>query len=300
MPLFTFLLSLSELISPIHSLVSTSLSTSLTHEAQLILISLIHSSVCQARQRRRPIKLDSSSSTTSPKLPHSPPPISLIHHCHPPQTHAVTEALSILFTVIEVFFFFFFFLMYFHMGMVVVVAVVDFGYGSGGGWFWQWVCGFWLWWWWMILALVVVVDDFDSGFVDFGCGGGGWFWLWQWVLWILDMSFVVVVVMVGYLVVCGDRWWWGCDYGCGFVFVFIFFCFFISMLCCGCQSRVVVVAGGGDGGCGYSCGCGCGLVDGRGGGGWCSGRFFFFDCGIYYFIVGDILFYCDIYIILLC
>ena len=139
MPLFTFLLSLSELISPIHSLVSTSLSTSLTHEAQLILISLIHSPVSQARQRRRPIKLDSSSSTTSPKLPHSPPPISLIHHCHPPQAHAVTEALSILFTVIEVFYLFIylfiylFFLMYFHMGMVVVVAVVDFGYGSGGG-----------------------------------------------------------------------------------------------------------------------------------------------------------------------
>ena len=137
MPLFTFLLSLSELISPIHSLVSTSLSTSLTHEAQLILISLIHSPVSQARQRRRPIKLDSSSSTTSPKLPHSPPPISLIHHRHPPQTHAITEALSILFTVIE--FFFFFFLMYFHMGLVVVVMVVDdFGFGSG-------FCIFWLW-----------------------------------------------------------------------------------------------------------------------------------------------------------
>ena len=145
MPLFTFLLSLSELISPIHSLVSTSLSTSLTHEAQLILISLIHSPVSQARQRRRPIKLDSSSSTTSLKLPHSPPPISLIHHRHPPQTHAITEALSILFTVIEFFFFF----------KCIFI--------------WVW----WLWWRWLILAMVVVVDDFDSGFVDFGCGGGG-------------------------------------------------------------------------------------------------------------------------------
>ena len=38
--------------------------------------------------------------------------------------------------------------MYFHMGLVAVVVVVDFGY-------------------------VVVVDNFDSGFVDFGCGGGG-------------------------------------------------------------------------------------------------------------------------------
>ena len=69
----------------------------------------------------------------SPKLPHSPPPISLIHRCHPPQTHAVTEALSILFAVIEFFFFFFFFYMYFHMGLVAVVVVVNFGYGSGGG-----------------------------------------------------------------------------------------------------------------------------------------------------------------------
>ena len=34
---------------------------------------------------------------------------------------------------------------------------------------WVW----WLWWWWLILTMVVVVDDFDSGFVDFGCNGGG-------------------------------------------------------------------------------------------------------------------------------
>ena len=40
------------------------------------------------------------------------------------------------------------------------------------------------------------------------------------------------------------------------------------------------------------------VADGRGGYGWCCGCFL--DSGIYYFIVGDILFYCDIYIILLC
>ena len=50
---------------------------------------------------------------------------------------------AILFVVIEIFYFYFF--------------------------IWVW----WLWWWWLILAMVVVVDDFDSGFVDFGCGGGG-------------------------------------------------------------------------------------------------------------------------------
>ena len=40
------------------------------------------------------------------------------------------------------------------------------------------------------------------------------------------------------------------------------------------------------------------VADGRGGCGWCCGCFL--GSGIYYFIVGDILFYCDIYIILLC
>ena len=54
------------------------------------------------------------------------------------------------------------------------------------------------------------------------------------------------------------------------------------MLCCGCQNRVVVVT----------------VVDGRGGYGWCCGCFL--GSGIYYFIIEDILFYCDIYIILLC
>ena len=208
MPLFTFLLSLSELISPIHSLVSTSLSTSLTHEAQLILISLIHSPVSQARQRRRPIKLDSSSSTTSSKLPHSSLPINLRptlpstsdprHRL--PQTHAASckpllppiSLFSLLW--LRLFFYFLFFI-------------------------WVW----WLWWWWLILDMVVVVDDF--GFGSGFCG----FWLW--VLWFMVVVMVVAVAVgcgcgchgwLSWLVVCGDWWRWGCDYGCGFVF-FVFF-----------------------------------------------------------------------------
>ena len=40
------------------------------------------------------------------------------------------------------------------------------------------------------------------------------------------------------------------------------------------------------------------VANGRGGCGWCCGCFL--DSGIYYFIVVVILFYCDIYIILLC
>ena len=83
----------------------------------------------------------------------------------------------------------------------------------------------------MGLGVVVVVDDFDSGFVDFGCG---------------------------------DRWQWGCDCGCGCGCGFFFF--FFSMLCCGCQSRVVVVVlvvavadvGGGYGWC-YGCFLGSGI-----------------------------------------
>ena len=39
------------------------------------------------------------------------------------------------------------------------------------------------------------------------------------------------------------------------------------------------------------------VADGRSGCGWCYECFL--DSGIYYFIVEDILFYCDIYIILL-
>ena len=50
--------------------------------------------------------------------------------------------------------------------------------------------------------MVVVVDDFDSGFVDFGCG---------------------------------DRWQWGCDcdFGCGCGFFFFF-----PMLCCVVVAKV--------------------------------------------------------------
>ena len=40
------------------------------------------------------------------------------------------------------------------------------------------------------------------------------------------------------------------------------------------------------------------VADGRGGCGWCCGCFL--DSWIYYFIVEDILFNCDTYIILLC
>ena len=40
------------------------------------------------------------------------------------------------------------------------------------------------------------------------------------------------------------------------------------------------------------------VADGRGGCGWCCG--YFLDSGIYYFIVVIILFYNDVYIILLC
>ena len=39
------------------------------------------------------------------------------------------------------------------------------------------------------------------------------------------------------------------------------------------------------------------MADGQGGCGWC--RVVFLVSEIYYFIVGDILFYCDVYIILL-
>ena len=40
------------------------------------------------------------------------------------------------------------------------------------------------------------------------------------------------------------------------------------------------------------------VADGRGGCGWCCGSFL--DSEIYYFIIVVILFYCDVYIILLC
>ena len=41
-----------------------------------------------------------------------------------------------------------------------------------------------------------------------------------------------------------------------------------------------------------------GVADGRGGCSWCYGCIL--GSRIYYFIVVDILFYCDVYIILLC
>ena len=40
------------------------------------------------------------------------------------------------------------------------------------------------------------------------------------------------------------------------------------------------------------------VTDGRGGCSWCYGCFL--GSRIYYFIVVDVLFYCDVYIILLC
>ena len=62
------------------------------------------------------------------------------------------------------------------------------------------------------------------------------------------------------------------------------------MLCCGCQSRVVVVVV-------VVVGVVVTVADGRGGYGWCCECFL--GSRIYYFIVKDILFYCDVYSILL-
>ena len=60
------------------------------------------------------------------------------------------------------------------------------------------------------------------------------------------------------------------------------FGFFFFFSCCGLVVvRVVVAVADGKGDCGWCCGC-------------------FLGSGIYYFIVVVILFYCDIYIILLC
>ena len=66
------------------------------------------------------------------------------------------------------------------------------------------------------------------------------------------------------------------------LWMFLVFFFFFPMLCCGCQSRVVVVVV---------------VADGRGGCGRCFGFFFIFIMGYFILIVGNILFYCDIYII---
>ena len=61
-----------------------------------------------------------------------------------------------------------------------------------------------------------------------------------------------------------------------------FFFFFFS--CCGLLVVVMLVV--------------VGVADGRGGCGWCCRCFL--GSGIYYFIIVVILFYCDVYIILLC
>ena len=79
----------------------------------------------------------------------------------------------------------------------------------------------------------------------------------------------------------GDFVWFGLRKKIGDFGVFFFF-----FPCCGLVVMVVVV------------GVVVGVADGRGGCGWCCGCFL--GSGIYYFIVVDILFYCDVYIILLC
>ena len=110
--------------------------------------------------------------------------------------------------------------------------------------------------------MVVVVDDFDSGFVDFGCGGGM----------IFDFFFpsmVVAMVVVVAMVLWYDVW-------------FFFFLLWVWL----CLVVVVVVVG-----------VVVGVADGRGGCGWCW--VVFLGSGIYYIIVDDILFYYEIYIILL-
>ena len=81
----------------------------------------------------------------------------------------------------------------------------------------------------------------------------------------------------------GDFVWWSGSRkkigDWGFLFFFLFAC---------CELVVVVVA----------VGVVVVVADGRGGCGWCYGCLL--GSGIYYFIVVVILFYCDIYIILLC
>ena len=75
----------------------------------------------------------------------------------------------------------------------------------------------------------------------------------------------------------------GCGGGLVTMMVVWFFILFVGLVVYVLVVVVVVVVG---------------VADGKGGCGWCCG--FFFGSGIYNFIVGDILFYCDIYIILLC
>ena len=83
----------------------------------------------------------------------------------------------------------------------------------------------------------------------------------------VEIGFALVCVGIKFVLCCcvGS----GCAVFCGAVGFFFFF---------------LLWTGGGGG-----CGCGCG---------WCCGCFF--CSGIYYFIVVVILFYYDIYIILLC
>ena len=69
------------------------------------------------------------------------------------------------------------------------------------------------------------------------------------------------------------------DFGCGFFFFLFLSCYGLVVVVV--VVGVVVVVANGKGGCGWCCGC-------------------VLDSGMYYFIVGDILFYCDVYIILLC
>ena len=89
------------------------------------------------------------------------------------------------------------------------------------------------------------------------------------------------------LFVIGDFVWSGLRKKIGDLsFFFFFFCFFVFLFCCGLVVLVVVM------------GVIVAVADGRGRCGWCCRCFL--DSGIYYFIVVVILFYCDIYIILLC
>ena len=52
--------------------------------------------------------------------------------------------------------------------------------------------------------MVVVVDDFDSGFVDFGCGGRMMFDLFFFFSYVGLMAVVVAMVVVMAMV-----WWYG-------------------------------------------------------------------------------------------
>ena len=61
--------------------------------------------------------------------------------------------------------------------------------------------------------MVVVVDDFDSGFVDFGCGGGMMFDFFFSFVGLMDVVVAMVVVVVRCLIFFfpygfGCVWWW--------------------------------------------------------------------------------------------